>query len=441
MSAAGHDRARRRCGASAGSRERKLAFPELVLDNGSGLSRHERIAAQQHGQPAARSRTRATCASDYVSSLAVSATDGTVRKRFETRSVADQAFLKTGTLEGVRAITGYVLGPGGRRFVVVRFVNHLNAARAQPALDLLVERVYALAAAVPRAERVARSGGDRLVRDVEAFAPTCYSWLQPPAGRGDGTQFSGQFLSCRTMSDLRLLRPLPASGCVERSRGSRNHPRLRRDRLPRAAAAAQTRPRGPTAAALERKVAIERLKINPFALSATLSDVSIGERAKVRRCSPSPSSVNAEATSLLRWALGHRRAHAHPPGGAPGTQHRPELQRFRPDRAGARGTAGAATALSISNIQVLDGTIEFDDRPERQQHKVCRAGDRHLRSCPASRRRPKSRSTLTFFGAGQRTAHVGITGETRPFKDTHETVLHWDLSGLVSAACPWNMCR
>ena len=80
---------------------------------------------------------------DYVSSLAVAATDGTMRKRFADESVADQALLKTGTLEGVRALAGYVLGHAARRYVVVCFVNHPNAAHAQRALDLLVERVYA----------------------------------------------------------------------------------------------------------------------------------------------------------------------------------------------------------------------------------------------------------------------------------------------------------
>lgn len=123
----------------------KLAFPELVLDNGSGLSRRERISARSMGRlliAADASKVRA----DYVSSLAVSATDGTVRKRFVDEEIADQAFLKTGSLEGVRALAGYVLGPTGRRFVVVCFVNHPNAARAQRALDLLVEDVYAIAA-------------------------------------------------------------------------------------------------------------------------------------------------------------------------------------------------------------------------------------------------------------------------------------------------------
>jgi D-alanyl-D-alanine carboxypeptidase/D-alanyl-D-alanine-endopeptidase (penicillin-binding protein 4) len=123
---------------------RKLSFPELVLDNGSGLSRRERISAHSMARlllAADASDVRA----DYVSSLAVAATDGTVRRRFLDEDIADQAFLKTGSLEGVRALAGYVLGPTGRRFVVVCFVNHPNAARAQRALDLLVERVYAVA--------------------------------------------------------------------------------------------------------------------------------------------------------------------------------------------------------------------------------------------------------------------------------------------------------
>src|SRR5712691_2551266 len=81
--------------------------------------------------------------SAFPSSPAVAATDGTVRKRFTADDVADRALLKTGSLEGVRALAGYVLGPGDRRYVVVCFVNHRNAGRTQRALDLLVEQVYA----------------------------------------------------------------------------------------------------------------------------------------------------------------------------------------------------------------------------------------------------------------------------------------------------------
>jgi D-alanyl-D-alanine carboxypeptidase/D-alanyl-D-alanine-endopeptidase (penicillin-binding protein 4) len=121
---------------------RKLRFPELVMENGSGLSRRERISARSMAALLTVADSSAV-RGDYVSSLAVAATDGTVRKRFVDENVADRALLKTGTLEGVRALAGYVLGHSGKRYVVVCFVNHPNAARAQPALDLLVESVYA----------------------------------------------------------------------------------------------------------------------------------------------------------------------------------------------------------------------------------------------------------------------------------------------------------
>jgi len=130
-------------------RERKLNFPDLALENGSGLSRHERIAAQSLARlllAADQSNVRA----EYLSSLAVAATDGTVQKRFENEDVAEQALLKTGSLESVRAIAGYVLAPNGRSFVVVCFVNHRNAAAAPPALDKLVEWVYAVAGSARR---------------------------------------------------------------------------------------------------------------------------------------------------------------------------------------------------------------------------------------------------------------------------------------------------
>jgi D-alanyl-D-alanine carboxypeptidase/D-alanyl-D-alanine-endopeptidase (penicillin-binding protein 4) len=57
--------------------------------------------------------------------------------------------LKTGSLEGVRALAGYVIDAQGRRFIVVALINHPNAARGQAALDYLVQWVYREAAIWP----------------------------------------------------------------------------------------------------------------------------------------------------------------------------------------------------------------------------------------------------------------------------------------------------
>jgi len=120
---------------------RKLALPGLVLENGSGLSRRERISAGGLSRLLLAADASAV-REEFASSLAVAAMDGTLQRRFQNGSVAGQALLKTGTLEGVRALAGYVIDAEGRRFVVVAIVNHANADRAQAALDFLVQWVY-----------------------------------------------------------------------------------------------------------------------------------------------------------------------------------------------------------------------------------------------------------------------------------------------------------
>ncbi len=123
----------------------KLKIPGLVLDNGSGLSREERVSAGGLARLLAVADA-SPVREELASSLAVAAVDGTVQRRFRDGSVAGQALLKTGTLEGVRAIAGYVIDATGRRWIVVALINHPNAARGQPAIDFLVQWVYRNAA-------------------------------------------------------------------------------------------------------------------------------------------------------------------------------------------------------------------------------------------------------------------------------------------------------
>ena len=122
-------------------KEKKLNMPGLVLENGSGLSRRERATAAGLAHLLA-SADASKVREEFASSLAVAAMDGTVQKRFRDGTVAGQALLKTGSLEGVRALAGYVIDATGRRFIVVAIINHPNAARGAAALDYLVQWVY-----------------------------------------------------------------------------------------------------------------------------------------------------------------------------------------------------------------------------------------------------------------------------------------------------------
>jgi len=131
--------------ATAGIRQwlalKGLAVPELVLENGSGLSRLERISARNLGAILLNAYASPVMP-ELMASLPVAAVDGTLRKRLKNAGVAGQAHVKTGSLSGVRSIAGYVLDARGNRTVVVFMVNHANAFNAQAAQDALLSWVH-----------------------------------------------------------------------------------------------------------------------------------------------------------------------------------------------------------------------------------------------------------------------------------------------------------
>ncbi len=120
-------------------RRRGIDAPELVLDNGSGLSRNERASAATIAA-LLRLAWSSPVMPELAASLPVLSVDGTLKQR--GRLAGGQAHLKGGTLAGVQAIAGYVLDRRGRRWIVVMVINHANAGPAQAAMDALVDWVY-----------------------------------------------------------------------------------------------------------------------------------------------------------------------------------------------------------------------------------------------------------------------------------------------------------
>jgi D-alanyl-D-alanine carboxypeptidase/D-alanyl-D-alanine-endopeptidase (penicillin-binding protein 4) len=119
----------------------QLIFPELVLENGSGLSRNERISAGHMGQ-LLLAAFQSPVMPEFVSSLPIVGVDGTMKKRLSRSAATGQAHIKTGLLEGVKTIAGYVRDRSGRRWVVVFFINHPRAEGGQVAMDALLDWVY-----------------------------------------------------------------------------------------------------------------------------------------------------------------------------------------------------------------------------------------------------------------------------------------------------------
>lgn len=122
---------------------RGLAFPELRLENGSGLSRIERITPRHMGEmlvDAYNSPYR----NDLMTSMAVLGVDGTLKNRMKNSSLAGRGRFKTGTLRDVRALAGYLQASDGKTYVISILHNDPRArASVRGAHDDLIEWVFA----------------------------------------------------------------------------------------------------------------------------------------------------------------------------------------------------------------------------------------------------------------------------------------------------------
>jgi D-alanyl-D-alanine carboxypeptidase/D-alanyl-D-alanine-endopeptidase (penicillin-binding protein 4) len=118
-----------------------IAIPELVLDNGSGLSRNERVTAVGLAE-LLQSANQSPVAQVFTDSLPIAGVDGTMRHRLANQPVVGNARIKTGTLSDVRAIAGYVASQNGETYVVVSFINSPRAEAGRSIHDALLEWIY-----------------------------------------------------------------------------------------------------------------------------------------------------------------------------------------------------------------------------------------------------------------------------------------------------------
>lgn len=99
-----------------------LDFPELVIGNGSGLSRQARMSGDSLARML-QSAWKSRYAPEFLATLPLGGLDGTLRKRFDRLTDPSRVRMKTGTLNGVSSIAGYVTGASGRTYAVVIMVN------------------------------------------------------------------------------------------------------------------------------------------------------------------------------------------------------------------------------------------------------------------------------------------------------------------------------
>ncbi len=100
---------------------RSIDIPGLYVENGSGLSRNERITARGLGE-VLEVAWRSPYMPEFAASLPLAAMDGTLRNRFA--GLQGRLRLKTGRIDDVSALAGFVHAASGKTFVLVVIINH-----------------------------------------------------------------------------------------------------------------------------------------------------------------------------------------------------------------------------------------------------------------------------------------------------------------------------
>jgi D-alanyl-D-alanine carboxypeptidase/D-alanyl-D-alanine-endopeptidase (penicillin-binding protein 4) len=107
-----------------------------LFDNGSGLSRDERVTAQQLAR-LLQAAWISPLMPELMASLPVAGIDGTLRR--SRGKGAGLAHLKTGSLRDVSGVAGYVHAASGKRYVLVAIANHPQAGAVRPASVAVID--------------------------------------------------------------------------------------------------------------------------------------------------------------------------------------------------------------------------------------------------------------------------------------------------------------
>jgi D-alanyl-D-alanine carboxypeptidase/D-alanyl-D-alanine-endopeptidase (penicillin-binding protein 4) len=125
------------------SHDRGLSLQDIDIDNGSGLSRSTHISVLQMARVLSAAY-HSRYAPEFLASLPLAGLDGTLRSRMKS-TPAGSVRLKTGHLDGVSGVAGYVTTPAGKTFVLVSLVNDARAdyGAAEPVHAALVSWMQA----------------------------------------------------------------------------------------------------------------------------------------------------------------------------------------------------------------------------------------------------------------------------------------------------------
>lgn len=122
--------------------QQNINTKDFSIENGSGLSRTDRISTQQLAQVLRRA-AQSNWYPEFATSLPIVGIDGTMQKRLKDSPAQARSRIKTGYLKNAIAIAGFVRDTQGKDMIVVAILNaeELTVAQGKPLLDGIINWV------------------------------------------------------------------------------------------------------------------------------------------------------------------------------------------------------------------------------------------------------------------------------------------------------------
>jgi uncharacterized protein involved in outer membrane biogenesis len=183
-------------------------------------------------------------------------------------------------------------------------------------------------------------------------------------------------------------------------------------------------------AKLHRPATIEQVLINPYAMTAAIRGLLIKERdGTATAFSFDELFINLELLSVFRAGLVLKEVRLTKP--YINVVRDEDLKyNFQDliDEFTSGPPGGPTPRFSVSNIQISDGKIDFDDRPERTQHNITgiHLGLPFISSLPSH----SDIFVKPAFSALVNGTPVEIKGDAKPFHGSHESIIQLHIDDL-----------
>ncbi|GAC1662075.1 MAG: D-alanyl-D-alanine carboxypeptidase/D-alanyl-D-alanine-endopeptidase [Candidatus Acidiferrum sp.] len=112
-----------------------IAAEDVIQTDGSGLSRQDLVTPRAIVTLLKYARSQ-TWFDSYLVSLPVAGVDGTLQERMKNTTAAGRVHAKTGSVEHVKALSGYADTPSGRRLIFSFMVNN-GGGKSHEAIEVL----------------------------------------------------------------------------------------------------------------------------------------------------------------------------------------------------------------------------------------------------------------------------------------------------------------